>query len=709
MAEKYYITTPIYFPSGKWHIGTCYTTIICDAIARFKRMQGAEVFYLTGTDEHGQKILKVAEGLGIEVKSYIDNVVAELKELWKTLDISYDKFIRTTDDYHEKAVQKIFQKLYDKGDIYKSTYEGWYCTPCESYWTKSQLVDGKCPDCGRPVELMKEDSYFFRISKYQDALIKLIEESPEFLQPAKRQNEMLNNFLKPGLQDLCVSRTSFDWGVKVPFDPKHVVYVWIDALTNYITALGYGSDDTTLFDKFWPADLHMMGKEIVRFHSIIWPALLMALDLPLPKKVYGHGWLLLGTEKMSKSKGNVVDPVILCDRYGSDALRYYMLREVSFGQDGSYTNKSFLNRINSDLANDLGNLVSRVMAMVTQYFGGVVPKADIKEAVDDELVTTAEEMFDKVRDCMDKLFVPEALENIWKLIQRANKYIDECTPWILAKDADKKTRLASVMYNLCETIRFVAVILQPFLTKTPKLIFEKLGVTDNALMTFDSIKKFGTMKNGGVVEKGDPLFARCDLDKELNEMEKIAEEIKLKALGENASDSQTSESKAENKSSDSKSASDKKSTNNNKTECVANGNKTSNVTADNVTTLGKQEEKANAQNVVTLEQIGIEDFEKIELKVGQVVACEKVAKADKLLCSKIDVGEELPRTVVSGIAKWYTPEEMIGKQVVVVANLKPVKLRGILSQGMLLCASDDEDNLCLICPQKPIKTGSEIR
>ncbi len=652
--KKFYITTPIYYPSGKWHIGTCYTTIICDALARYKRMQGYDVFYLTGTDEHGQKIQKVAASNGVEVKKYIDGVVDELKRLWKLLDISYDKFIRTTDEEHEKAVQKIFNKLYEKGDIYKSAYEGWYCTPCEAFWTKTQLVDGKCPDCGREVELTKEESYFFRLSKYQDRIQKLIEDNKEFLQPVTRQNEMLNNFIKPGLQDLCVSRTSFDWGIKVPFDAKHVIYVWIDALTNYITALGYTGDNDELFKKYWPADVHMMGKEIIRFHSIIWPAILMALDLPLPKKVYGHGWLMFNNDKMSKSKGNIVDPFILCERYGVDALRYYMLREVPFGQDGNFTNEIFLKLRNSDLANDLGNLVSRVTAMVSQYFDGVIPAPTDSQDVDRQLIDMAEKMYPSVTSYMDEMRAPEALETIFKVIQRANKYIDECTPWILAKTDEGKERLKTVLYNLCESIRMSAVILQPFLTQTPSKIFAKLGIgEDMGLTGFDSLEKFGAKIDGLKVDKGEQLFQRIDIAKELKVMDDILEEQLKKAKQ-------------------------------------------------------AEKEEKKVENTVTIEQIGIEDFAKVQLKVGKVLECKKVEKADKLLCSQIDVGEEIPRTVVSGIAKYYTPEEMVGKQVIVVTNLKPAKLRGIESQGMILCAEDENGELALITPSKSVKAGSEV-
>ncbi len=657
--DKYYITTPIYYPSGKWHIGTCYTTIICDALARFKRLDGYDVFFLTGTDEHGQKIQKAAQAAGKSEKEYLDNIVGQLRSLWQVLGISYDKFIRTTDEYHKRAVQKIFTALYEKGDIYKNEYEGWYCVPCESFWTKSQLVDGKCPDCGREVQLTKEESYFFRLSKYQKVIEKLLEDNPTFLMPRSRQNEMINNFIKPGLQDLCVSRTTFDWGVQVPFDTKHVVYVWLDALFNYATALGYMGDDDSLFRKYWPADVHMMAKEIIRFHSIIWPAFLTALDLPLPGKVFGHGWIMFGSDKMSKSKGNVVDPFILSDRYGADALRYYILRVVPFGQDGVYSNEMFVKTRNSDLANTLGNLVSRTLAMVNQYFGQV-PEPCEDEGTDAELKELNMRLYDKVAALMDEPDVSGAMDAIWEVLHRANKYIDECEPWALAKDESKRTRLSGVLYNLVETIRRVAVLLQAFMPGTAAKILTSLGIKDGELSGFASLKKWGAMPAGGKVVKGEPLFARLDINKELKELDAIAASVEVKGDVKGA---------------------------------------------DN----GEDKRAEKAEGVITVDSINIEDFEKIDLRVGTVVDSKRVEKTDKLLCSQIDLGEGRPRTVVSGIAKYYAPEDIIGKQVIVVANLKPVKLRGILSEGMVLCASDAEGNLTLITPAKGIASGSEVR
>ncbi len=657
--DKYYITTPIYYPSGKWHIGTCYTTIICDALARFKRLDGYDVFFLTGTDEHGQKIQKAAQAAGKSEKEYLDNIVGQLRSLWQVLGISYDKFIRTTDEYHKRAVQKIFTALYEKGDIYKNEYEGWYCVPCESFWTKSQLVDGKCPDCGREVQLTKEESYFFRLSKYQKVIEKLLEDNPTFLMPRSRQNEMINNFIKPGLQDLCVSRTTFDWGVQVPFDTKHVVYVWLDALFNYATALGYMGDDDSLFRKYWPADVHMMAKEIIRFHSIIWPAFLTALDLPLPGKVFGHGWIMFGSDKMSKSKGNVVDPFILSDRYGADALRYYILRVVPFGQDGVYSNEMFVKTRNSDLANTLGNLVSRTLAMVNQYFGQV-PEPCEDEGTDAELKELNMRLYDKVAALMDEPDVSGAMDAIWEVLHRANKYIDECEPWALAKDESKRTRLSGVLYNLVETIRRVAVLLQAFMPGTAAKILTSLGIKDGELSGFASLKKWGAMPAGGKVVKGEPLFARLDINKELKELDAIAASVEVKGDVKGA---------------------------------------------DN----GEDRRAEKAEGVITVDSINIEDFEKIDLRVGTVVDSKRVEKTDKLLCSQIDLGEGKPRTVVSGIAKYYAPEDIIGKQVIVVANLKPVKLRGILSEGMVLCASDAEGNLTLITPAKGIASGSEVR
>ncbi len=652
--KKYYITTPIYYPSGNWHIGHCYTTVICDALARFHRMRGEEVFFLTGTDEHGQKVEKKAKDAGITPPEFIDPLVAELKDVWRLLDISYNRFIRTTDSDHVAAVQKIYQKLYESGDIYKAEYSGMYCAPCESFWTEGQLKDGKCPDCGREVTVQKEESYFFRLSKYAPKILKLYEDNPEFLQPKSRVNEMVNNFLKVGLQDLCVSRTTVKWGVPLPFDEKHYAYVWIDALSNYITALGYGSEDDSLYQKFWPAELHMVGKEIVRFHAIIWPAILMALGEPVPKQVYGHGWLLIGGDKLSKSKLDAVkaeltDPYELVKRYGADAVRYFLLREIPFGSDGVYTNESLLNRINADLANDLGNLVSRTQAMINQYFGGILPARGKSEGTDGELIALAEGLFAKVEGAMNRLNAPEALAEIFTLVSRANKYIDETTPWLLAKDEAKRERLGAVLYNLAEVVRICAVMLKPFLTKAPALILKSFSCDENA--GFDTVS-FGGLQAGARVEKIPPVFPRIDIKKELAEVERLV---------------------------------------------AAHGKEAAN------------KEKANAsEEDAPLPQISIDDFAKVELKVGEVVACERVKKSEKLLHETVKVGEEI-RSVVSGIAKYYTPEEMVGKKVVLVTNLKPVKLCGVLSEGMILCAEDKEGNLSLVSPEKPLESGCKIR
>ena len=647
MKQKYYITTPIYYPSGNWHIGHCYTTVICDALARFHKMLGEDVFFLTGTDEHGQKVEKEAAKRGVTPLQFIDPLVAELKDMWRLLDISYDRFIRTTDKEHEKCVQKIYEKLFASGDIYKSEYSGYYCTPCESMWTEAQLVNGKCPDCGRDVTLQEEESYFFRLSKYAPRILKLYEDNPEFLQPKSRINEMVNNFLKPGLNDLCVSRTTVKWGVPLPFDQKHCAYVWIDALANYISALGYLSEDEALFKKFWAADLHMVGKEIVRFHAIIWPALLMALGLPVPKQIYGHGWLLIGGDKLSKSKQEAVkceltDPYELVKRYGSDAVRYFLLREIPFGSDGEYTNEKLLSRINSDLANDLGNLVSRTAAMIGQYFGGVLPERGKAEGVDGELVSAAEGAFRKVKGAMEKLNSPEALSEIFAVVSRANKYIDETAPWILAKDENKRERLGSVLYNLAETVRICAILLKPFLTGAAGRILTSFGCSAEA--GFDELE-FGGLKAGTKIEKLPPIFPRIDIKKELAEVDGLVK--------------------------------------------------------------SKKAEKAKAEEK-KMEEITIDDFAKVELKVGEVIACERVENSDKLLHETVRIGEEV-RSVVSGIAKHYSPEEMVGKKVIVVTNLKPVKLRGVLSEGMILCAEDKNGSLSLVVPEKLTGSGGSVR
>ncbi|WP_100332956.1 methionine--tRNA ligase [Bacillus alkalisoli] len=659
--KTYYITTPIYYPSDKLHIGHAYTTVAGDAMARYKRMRGFDVMYLTGTDEHGQKIQRKAEEKGITPQEYVDEIVAGIKELWGKMDISYDDFIRTTEPRHKEIVEKIFARLVEQGDIYLDEYEGWYSVPDETYYREHQLVDpimengkvvgGKSPDSGHPVELVREQSYFFRMGKYVDRLLKFYEDNPEFIQPESRKNEMINNFIKPGLEDLAVSRTSFDWGVKVPNDPKHVVYVWIDALSNYITALGYGTDNDENYLKYWPADVHLVGKEIVRFHTIYWPIMLMALDLPLPKKVFAHGWLLMKDGKMSKSKGNVVDPVTLIDRYGLDALRYYLLREVPFGSDGVFTPEGFVDRVNFDLANDLGNLLNRTVAMIDKYFDGTVPaySGSVTE-FDATLSNLAKETVERYEEAMEKMEFSVALTSIWQLVSRTNKYIDETQPWVLAKDEAKKNELASVMVHLAESLRQIGVLLKPFLTQAPKHIFDQLGVKEEALTNWESLQQFGLIPAGAQITKSSPIFPRLD----------VAEEVEYIKTAMAPSQPKVEE-------------------------------------VSDVSPVEKPE----------TEEITIDDFMKVDLRVAQVLHAEPVKKANKLLKLQLDLGYE-KRQVVSGIAQFYKPEELIGKKVICVTNLKPVTLRGELSEGMILAGSHD-GKLALVSVAEGLPNGAKVK
>lgn len=640
--KTFYITTPIYYPSGNAHIGHGYCTVASDALARYKRMCGYEVMFLTGTDEHGQKIELKAKEEGVTPKEYVDKIVAGFKDLWKLLDISNDKFIRTTDDYHEKAVQQIFETLYKKGEIYKGKYEGWYCNPCESFFTETQLVDGKCPDCGREVKWTEEEAYFFKLSNYEDRLLQLYDEHPEFIQPESRKNEM-KSFIKNGLDDLCVTRTSFSWGIPVTFDKKHVVYVWLDALTNYITAMGYGSDDDTDYQKYWPADVHFIGKEIVRFHAIIWPAILMALDLPLPKQIYGHGWLLFGDgSKMSKSKGNVVDPVVLCNRYGVDAIRYFLLRDIPFGSDGLFTNEALINRINYDLANDLGNLVSRTCAMVQKYFGGVIPENKESEVIDEALINSVTSLRDKYAEFMDHYQFSDAISEIWKLISSCNKYIDETMPWVLGKDDSKKSRLACVLYNLCEALRIISILLAPFMPETSLKIAEKIGASSE-ICTWDCANKFALLPSDAKIEKGDTLFPRIDMKLEIEELDKLL--------------------------------------------CANKPQKN--------------------DEIVGVSEISFEDFSKVELLVAKIIACEPIKKAKKLLKLTVNDGKK-DRIVVSGISQYYSPDELIGKNIILVSNLKPAKLCGVESNGMILAADTSSDSVKVIFVDS-LTPGDKIR
>lgn len=661
---KFYLTTPIYYPSDKLHIGHAYTTVIADALARYHRQIGDDAYFLTGTDEHGQKIQRRAEAAGKSPQEFVDEIVKGIKSLWQLLKISNDDFIRTTEERHVKRVQEIFCRLHEQGDIYKSEYEGWYCTPCETFWLERQLVEGRCPDCGREVEIVHEESYFFRLSKYADRLLEHIETHPEFIQPVSRRNEMINNFLRPGLEDLCVSRTTFSWGITVPFDSKHVVYVWLDALTNYITALGY-PDDPELFQRYWPADLHLVGKEIVRFHTIIWPIILMALELPLPRRIFGHGWLVLEGGKMSKSKGNVIDPMVLVAKYGLDAVRYYLLREMPFGADGVYSEDALILRINNDLANDLGNLLHRTVAMINKFSGGTVPEPNDYEDLDREVINQAESALQERKECIERLEISSALAAIFRLVEKTNKYIDTAAPWALNKEG-RRERLATVLYTMAESLRVTALLLTPFLVETPEKIWIQLGLGDNpATLNPETEAVWGRFPAGTQVRKGEPLFPRIDVEKETRGPEK---------------------------------------------KPASAGKKEKTSTAATPPTAAEPQTEPSKDPAATLERegtISIEEFARLDLRVAKVLDAQRVPDTDKLLQLSIRLGGE-ERRLVAGIGKHYEPSSLIGREIVVVANLKPAKIRGLLSQGMLLAASDGEE-LALVVPEKSIGEGAQVR